>query len=230
MVFRLFIKCQSCWSMTHFTFRNNWNCIKSIGSGASIQKSLPEESPQHEVAAPAFILSFFFSWVLWSSPVQQEWGMVPLQGTGYPWGWGQRLAATEGWNITITSQWKPHEDKEVWFSPESTGGNRHCNTGRQWWELEGVPQLYFLTRMWGNVLYLNCWLVEQCSSKRVWKTVKQMCTEKSQLCNVFPWSERPQCVILGLGWVTQCGWARTLSALLLGQLQALRGICSQAQA
>lgn len=94
---------------------------------------------------------------------------------------------------------------------------------------EGVPQLCFLPRMWGNVLYLNCSLVEQCSSKRVWKTVKQMCTEKSQLCNVFPWPERPQCVILGLGWVTQCGWAQTLSALLLGQPRALRGICSQAQ-
>lgn len=37
-------------------------------------------------------------------------------------------------------------------------------------------------------------------------------------------------MILGLGWVTQCGWAQTLSALLLGQPQALRGICSQAQA
>lgn len=34
--------------------------------------------------------------------------------------------------------------------------------------------------------------------------------DKSQLCNVFPWPEGPQCVILGLGWVTQRGWARTL--------------------
>lgn len=37
-------------------------------------------------------------------------------------------------------------------------------------------------------------------------------------------------MILGLGWVTQCGWARTLSALLLGQPRALRGICSRARA
>lgn len=143
--------------------------------------------------------------------------MVPLDRTGHaqdiP---GVGVSALQPLRAEISQNHFPVEAtgrQRAVILPRSSGGNGHYSSGRQRGELsQGVPQLYFLTRMWGNVLYLNCSLVEQCSSKRGWKTVKQMCTEKSQLCNVFPWPERPQCVILGLGWVTQCGWAQTLCA------------------
>lgn len=167
------------------------------------------EGAQHELTAPGFVWHIFF-WPRGScrgAQLQHGVGNGPIAGYRTHRWLGQLL----GFGVTVLQS--PRAEISWSFPVEATGrqtgwsdshqnvlgGNEYCNISeKNRSELKGVTQLYSssLARMCGNVLYLNCCLLERFSSKCGWKTVKQMC-KKSYLCNVCAWPERLQCVIFG---------------------------------